>query len=145
MKKFILALIVALIAFISSLNAQNNITVKVSNLNDSEGTLKIALFDSKETFLSPTIKRAQSVSVQGTTAEIIFKNLPDGEYAITLYQDSNNNKIFDLGEYKIPIEKYGFSNNIDPATTKGVPNFDECKIDVKEDTYTEIKAVYAIK
>lgn len=145
MKALLFSLAMAITTFFSCMNAQNTLTVRVSNLNDSEGTLMIALYDSQETFLSPMIKRAKNPVIQGTSAEVIFENLPNGEYAITLYQDSNNNRIFDLGEYKIPIEKYGFSNNVDPAIIKNVPTFEQCKFEINGNSTIEIKAVYAIK
>lgn len=145
MKTLLFSLAVAITTFFSCLNAQNTLTVRVSDLNDSEGSLMIALYDSQETFLSPVIKRAKNPIIQGNSAEIIFENLPNGEYAITFYQDSNNNRILDLGEYKIPIEKYGFSNNVDPAVIKNVPTFEQCKFELNGNNTIEIKAVYAIK
>lgn len=145
MKTILLALATALLAlFCSDMNAQNQLTVRVNNLDNSKGTLMIALFDSQAKFLSPQVKRAQSLPVGGTTVDIIFDDLAEGEYAIALYQDSNNNKDLDLGQYGIPTEKYGFSNDIDPAVILGVPTFDACKFKVKGDTSIEIKAVSAV-
>lgn len=144
MKKFFIVLIATLVAFVYSLNAQNNLVVKVNNLNDSEGTLMIALFDSQATFLSPQVKKAQAVTITGTTAEVTFSDIANGEYAIALYQDSNNNRDLDLGKYGIPTEKYGFSNNINPAIVRGVPTFSACKFEVVSNSEIEIVAVSAI-
>jgi len=145
MKTLLFSLAVAITTLFSCLSAQNNLTVRVSDLNDSEGTLMIALYDSQQTFLSPMIKRAKSPVITGNSVTVEFKDLPQGEYAITLYQDSNNNRVLDLGKNKIPIEKYGFSNNVDPAVIKNVPTFEQCKFEVNGNCIIDIKAVYAIK
>ena len=130
--------------FALNVNAQNKLTVKVDNLEDSKGVLKVALFNSEKTFLSP-VAQGQSVAIDGTSAEVVFENLPSGKYGIALYQDCNNNGQLDLGEMGIPVEKYGFSNDIDPAVIMGPPTFAACKFEVSADKIVVINAVSAIK
>ena len=144
MKTILVSAIILGALFGLNVNAQNNLKIKVDGLENSKGTLMVALFNSEDTFLSPQAK-GKTVEVTGETSEVIYENLPDGEYAIALFQDANNDKTLNLGEYGIPTEKYGFSNNIDPSVIKGMPSFAACKFEVKGDRTIEITAVYAIK
>ena len=145
MKNSILfAVIFTLASLISGLSAQNKLTVKVTNLDQSQGHLMIALADSEKTFMNQKAT-GQMINIEGNEMEVVFNNLADGFYAIVFYQDANENMNLDLGQMGIPTEKYGFSNNVDPAEIRRAPKFDECAFEVKSDTIIEIKAVTAFK
>lgn len=141
MKKIILVII--LLASILTVKAQNNVSVNVGGIDNSTGKIYIALFDSKVPFLSGKAIAGKIVEVTGQTMNIDFDNIADGEYAITMFYDENNNEKLDLGKYGIPTEKYGFSNNINPATLQRPPVFDECKFTVKGKTTTSIRLISA--
>lgn len=143
MKNSILfAVIFTLASLISGLSAQNKLTVKVTNLDQSQGRLMIALADSEKTFMTQQAT-GQMLNIEGSEIEAVFNNLADGFYAVVFYQDANENMNLDLGQMGIPSEKYGFSNNIDPAKTRRTPKFEECVFEVKGDTTIKIKAVTA--
>lgn len=59
-----------------------------------------------------------------------------GEYAIAVYQDMNNNGVLDKGLFNIPKEPYGLSANFRPKWS--APNFDDCKIEVTQETVAKI-------
>lgn len=143
MKKIIFILF--LIGFISaSVKAQNSVMIKVTGIENPSGKLYVALFDSKSPFLSnKAIGRI--VEIEKSAIEIIFDNLEQGSYAVTMFQDENSNGKLDLGEYDIPSEKYGFSNNVDPAILSRAPFFDECEFQVEGKTIISIKLISAIK
>lgn len=143
MKKIIFILF--LIGFISAnVKAQNSVMIKVTGIENPSGKLYIALFDSKSPFLSnKAIGRI--VEIEKSAIEIMFDNLEQGSYAVTMFQDENSNGKLDLGEYDIPSEKYGFSNNVDPAILSRPPFFDECKFQVEGKTIISIKLISAIK
>lgn len=42
---------------------------------------------------------------------VVFKNIPAGEYGISLYQDKNENGKLNTNFIGIPSELYAFSNN----------------------------------
>lgn len=138
------AIILALASFACSINAQNKLTVKVTNLDPSQGRLMIALADSEKTFMTQQAA-GQVLNIDGSEMEVVFNNLANGFYAIVFYQDANENMNLDLGQMGIPTEKYGFSNNIDPAEIRRTPKFEDCTFEMKGDTIIEIKAVTALK
>ncbi len=62
---------------------------------------------------------------------MIFKDIPNGIYAVSIFQDTNNNGRLDKNFLGIPTEKYGFSNNIKPLF-RGA-NFEESKFILNSD------------
>lgn len=144
MKKILLSTILA-IAAIVTLNAQNKLTVEVVDIDNPTGDLYIALYDSNSPFLSIKAIAGKIEAVKGNSHTVVFEGLEKGEYAIAIFQDENKNGKLDLGEYGIPTEKYGFSNNVDPAELMRPPVFDECKFEVSEDIAMTINLASAIK
>lgn len=129
--------------FALNANAQHSLTVEVTNLELSKGRLMIAVSDSEENFMTSNAN-GQMIDIVGSTTKIKFENLPTGNYAVIFYQDENNNYNLDLGEMGIPTEKYGFSNEVDPAVLRRKPTFDECKFSIDNDTTITIEARRAL-
>lgn len=144
MKKLISIIILVWLA-LAGLNAQSSLSVEVTGIEETNGKLYVAIYNSEVPFLSDKAINGKIVPVVGKTINMTFDELENGEYAIVMYHDENNNGTLDLGEYGIPAEKYGFSNNIDPAIVKRPPVFTECKFEVNGDTKTQIKLVSAHK
>ncbi|MDH6310776.1 uncharacterized protein (DUF2141 family) [Dysgonomonas sp. PFB1-18] len=144
MKKLILISFLLGIIF-ASVNAQNSVSIDVTGLDNTSGKLYVALFDSKVPFLSSQAVDGKIADVTDKTVSVTFEDLEAGEYGVAMFYDENANGKLDLGEYGIPTEKYGFSNNVDPATLQRPPVFDECKFEVKGNTVISVKLVSAIK
>jgi len=142
MKKYVLSCL--LIALSAAIGAQNKLTVKVSEIDKPQGELYIALFDSEVPFLSKH-GEGKMVKITANSEEVVFEGLKEGKYAITMFQDENSNGKLDLGNYGIPTEKYGFSNNVDPAELRRPPVFEECMFEVGNDMEINICLVNAIK
>lgn len=88
------------------------IIVEVSPCKKLTGTLYAALYASPEGFPDKDDKALRTI-VLTVTAEnqvIVFKDVPYGTYAISVYHDVNGNCKMDMGAYG-PLEPYGFSNN----------------------------------
>jgi uncharacterized protein (DUF2141 family) len=51
------------------------------------------------------------VPVDSETLVVVFKNVPYGEYAISVFQDLNGNGELDEKKIGIPAEPFGFSND----------------------------------
>ncbi len=138
MKKTLTIIAISLASMVctSQLNAQNKLTVKIDGIETIKGSILISLFNSADTFMKKSIT-GKKIEVTGKTVIISFKDIPNGEYAITLFQDENDNRKLDTGIFGIPKEKYGFSNNA--KATMGPPKYSACKFEVKEDTTIDIK------
>lgn len=144
MKKIILSVALAISAVLT-IGAQNKITVEVSGIDNPTGNLYVALYDSKNVFLTNDAVAGKIIGIEGNTVNVVFEAPEDGQYALAIFQDENKNGKLDLGEYGIPTEKYGFSNNADPVKLMRPPLFDECKFTVSGDTSVAISLASATK
>jgi len=143
MKK--LVIISILLGIFVGVSAQSTLTVNVTGIDNPKGDLYIALYDSKVPFLSSKAIAGKIVEISDNTVTVVFEGIEGGPHAIAIYQDENKNGKLDLGEWGIPQEKYGFSNNVDPALIRRAPVFDECRFDVNGNTSITISLVSAIK
>ena len=89
----------------------NNIVLTVTGLEPRVGQVVVALFDESETFLKES-SFTKTISVDENkkiTFEIPAKI--QGEYAISVYYDRNNDDQLNTNWIGIPVEPVGFSNN----------------------------------
>ncbi len=97
---------------LSSVSGFGQITVTITNIKKVGGTILIALYDSKKTFnKASAVYREGRAKVAGKNAEFVFDTIPDGDYAISLFHDANDNNKLDMSDLGFPKEQYGFSNN----------------------------------
>jgi len=114
-------LLILLILCIGKLSAQT-LTVRVENADIGRGYLMIGIFNDEINFPDSYFV-GERVSVSDEIVIVTFNDLPIGRYAVSVYQDSNNNRQLDRGIFGIPKEKYGFSN----GTRR--PNFNDSSFD----------------
>jgi uncharacterized protein (DUF2141 family) len=100
------------------------IHVKVLNIQNRNGTVDCALFDSPAGFPREFLHSAQNVMVikiRNTAARCDFEAIPPGTYALAVIHDENSNGKLDTNVLGIPTEGYGFSNNAKALI--GTPSF----------------------
>ena len=113
-----------------SLASNSKQILLISNLQNKSGKLFIGWYSSKETFSGKNPDFKKEVEVHNLSEiSIPFDDIPDGRYGISLFLDENNNGKMDLNFLGIPKEKYGFSNNVYPATRAA--NFEEAAFEVQ--------------
>lgn len=116
MKQITLTLISCMFS-LSLLNAQdaqvessgNSLTVYVQNIKSAEGKISVGVYNSSGTWLDKTCM-GKVGEIEDGRAIIVFENVKNGEYAISLYHDKNDNDILDSGIFGIPKEPYACSN-----------------------------------
>lgn len=127
-----------------SLFAQNQLQLKISNIEMVEGELFIQLSTDtamfkKNPILEPIIARK---IVTDSVMTIEFNNLEDGIYAFVVFQDMNGNEMIDRKKFGIPIEPFAFSKN---ALSKfGPPKFADASFEIKGGSQhqQEVKLLY---
>ncbi len=89
-----------------------NLTLNITGFENDEGSVKIALSNSKEEYSTKgqAFRGAIEVIVN-KSARHIFDTIPFGTYAIKIYHDENNSDELDTNFIGVPSEDYGFSNN----------------------------------
>jgi uncharacterized protein (DUF2141 family) len=120
---------------VKELHLKNStLIVNVLNVKHREGNIKAVLQD-KNSFLTPQF--ISCVEVVPTTDEVqmIFNNLPLGDYSVAIYHDLNGNNLFDRNWFGYPSEPFAVSNNLHPYKLLS-PSFDDAKISLTESTKT---------
>jgi uncharacterized protein (DUF2141 family) len=75
------------------------------------------------------------------SAQVTFKDLPQGTFAVSVLHDENGNGKMDKNFVGMPKEGYGASNN--PKKKKRAPTFDEAKFSLNSTGQTiEITLIY---
>jgi len=147
--KFSAIVVILLWASLPSVNAQTKatgtLTVRVGGARNTKGKIGVTLFQDAQGFPDDTSKaiRQQSVEIDPNTmsAQVIFKDLPQGTVAVSVLHDENGNGKMDKNFVGIPKEGYGASNN--PKKKRRAPTFDEAKFSLNNTEQTiEITLVY---
>jgi uncharacterized protein (DUF2141 family) len=115
----------------------HTLSIHISGISKIKGSLFIAVFRATDDF--PVFgKQFKGIvkEVEGKSQNYNFDNLPEGEYALAIYQDENRNKILDKNLLGIPTEIYGFSNNA--RSTFSAPSFNEAKFKLNKDLHQTI-------
>ena len=124
--------------FINTNSETHTLTVTINNIKNMEGTLEVGLFNNNGRFLEEgQAFKSISVEVENGSETFVFKNLPKGDYAISLYHDENANGTCDRNFFGIPKEPYAFSNNFKPKFS--APTFKDCQFELTEDKSIKIE------
>lgn len=104
----------------------SDLTVTIKNIDKFKGVIMIGLYNSEEKFLKKgETYRGVKVEITATTVTYIFKDLPFGTYALSLYHDKNSDGECNRNWVGLPTEGYCFSNNVKPLV--GAPKFEDAK------------------
>ena len=132
MRKF---LVLAALACTLPLHAAT-LELEVSGLEAKEGAVMVALFNQAEGWLKKPVKGVKAQPTPDGKAVLRFEDLPEGDYAISLYHDVNGNGKMDTNVMGIPTEPYAFSNGA--FGSFGPPSFDAARFSVKGDAVHRI-------
>lgn len=114
------------------------IELTVTGIDPAGGSLEVSLFNSEETFMKEPMAQQTHGVGDRTEVTVTFSALAEGNYAIVVVHDENDNKTLDSGFLGFGGEAYGFSNNVHPWF--GWPSFKDATIEVGvENVATEIK------
>lgn len=106
--------------------AQNStVTVQVENLKNEKGVCRACLYNDAKSFPGEKGKAVscKSAKISNGKSTIVFENVTNGMYAISVFHDENNNNDLDENFLGIPKEGYGASKNVLPKMSK--PSFDD--------------------
>ncbi|NVK05012.1 MAG: DUF2141 domain-containing protein [Flavobacteriia bacterium] len=124
MSKILLSLAACLSSFVN-IQPSSTLSVSISNIED-RGTLFIGLYNTSSSF-GETSRSFRNVKPYATASAktVSFDRLPEGEYAIAVFQDINGNGKLDKNFFGVPTEPYGFSKNVKPLFS--APTFEDCQ------------------
>jgi uncharacterized protein (DUF2141 family) len=123
-----------------------SLELSIENVNEAVGTVFIGVYRvdaddaaSKEgtAWMKKSIGGRKVAVAAAGTLSTLFKELPDGEYALSLYWDKNSNGKMDSNMLGIPTEPYAFSNNA--RGNFGPPGWDKAKFKIEGDSKVSVK------
>jgi len=131
MKKIFYTLVILLIT--NTIFAQGKIDLTVNKVIIDGGDIRIAIYNNNDSFLKTPFKVA-IIKPNSEVVNLVILDLPEGEYAISLYQDKNTNEDLDMGMFG-PKEPYGFSNNA--KGNFGPAKFTDAKFEVTSNSVSK--------
>lgn len=112
-----------------------DLVVNVINLASDDGDVHVALYDNPAMFpKSDGMLSERQVLPNDRQVRLVFSDLTPGTYAIAVYHDENGNHEFDQAIFGIPLEDYGFSNDV--RVFFSAPSFEEAAFDVPDNGAT---------
>ena len=126
MKQFILALLFFGFTKIT-FSQTGTVAITVNNIGlKKAGVLSVGIFDQTNfpKVGKPLLEIRKKIS--GRAMEIVFENIPAGEYGIAAFQDIDKNNDLKTNFIGFPTEPIGFSN--DARIKMGPPSFEDAKV-----------------
>ena len=101
----------------------------VTGLHSEKGQVRIAVFNSSEKWLGEQPVYSSTIKVDGQSVTWKINDVPYGDYGVAVFHDENSNGKMDKNIVGMPLEPYGFSNNV--RITFGPPKWEKAKFAVK--------------
>jgi uncharacterized protein (DUF2141 family) len=103
-------------------DGSGDLLVAVSGLRSNNGSVVVNLYIQDPMTGAPLMQQAGEI--RDGQAEVVFKDIPFGDYAALAFHDENGNQEVDMNN-NIPTEGLGYSNMFDMP--QGPPEFDKCR------------------
>ena len=126
MKRKLLALLFSIISFFAY-SQSSEIVVNISGLRSDKGKCLLYLYNNKKGFPNDAGKAIKTAmgSISNGKSTIVLKDILNGEYAIGIIHDENDNGKMDTNFLGMPKEGVGVSNNAKGHF--GSPSYDDSK------------------
>jgi uncharacterized protein (DUF2141 family) len=123
-----------------------SLTVEVTDLHNSKGTVLFALYNREDAFpdehYKKYFKKLTGKIVNGASS-VTFENLPAGKYAVNILHDENNDGKIKKGLI-MPKEGIGFSNYKSIGLSNR-PSFSKASFNVLDDKKIKVNIIYICK
>ncbi len=123
------------------LNAQT-LHIEFDNIRSDKGEISVTVYENAETWLDEDVERyhfpKEHLTDGKMTASIDLEK--PGKYAIAILDDEDIDGEMEHNFIGYPREGFGFSNNIHVWLSR--PKFEECVLDIKNDTTIRISIQY---
>jgi uncharacterized protein (DUF2141 family) len=114
-----------------STNTFSKLVVNISGMQNSNGKVNFALYNSSSSFNDPTQTYREIFSnAQINSMTVTIDSLPPGDYAFGIFHDENQNNEIDKNWMGIPSEGFAFSNNA--MGSFGPPSYTQAKFTIPE-------------
>jgi uncharacterized protein (DUF2141 family) len=118
--------LLSLYAFVVPLDQK--ITLKITNI-EKAGKIYVSFCTDAKQWSANGQYRFQFENPAKGTNQYAIPALPEGVYAIAIFQDLNGNGRLDNNMFGVPKEPFAFSNNVKPKLS--APSFSDCAFELK--------------
>lgn len=126
--KYILGVCVFFLVVFCAYSQELSVEVELKNIAPGKGTVYLAVYDSAEGYKKQKPFLSKIIEPVSGNAKLELL-LPVGEYVLSAFQDTNNNKKLDTNLIGMPKEPVGISN----YEGKGIPGgFDKLKTPIQK-------------
>jgi len=140
MKKQLLGLAILCSALIVQ---AETLTVKATGLKNNKGEVQFSLYNKEGSIPDKALNKyfkMQRAKIIDGEAKVVFKDLPKGKYAVSLFHDENRNHKIDKGLI-MPEEGVGLSN-YKSINLFNPPNFKSASFSLDHGREVKIKVIY---
>ena len=109
------------------------LTLVIENLPNDNGVVMVELLNEKEEPVTGLVGE-----IKEGVSHLVVEGLSAGTYSVQYYHDENQNGKMDANKWGMPIEAYGFSNNV--RGSFGPPDFEKTLFDIADDLTLSLKA-----
>ena len=120
-----------------------NLNVTIDQVNSDEGKILAQVFKGKDNYQNGKPESSLILPAKKGENSFIFQNLSEGEYAVRLFHDINDNNDLDTNVFGMPTEGYGFSNQA--VGNFGPPKYKDMVVVIGKGTKsadTKVKMIY---
>ena len=111
----------------------------LDGIKSARGVIRIYLFNNPDNFPVKKDLAFRKITLSpGKADDVELKNIPYGTYALSIFQDLNNNGKMDRTWFGMPGEPYAVSGR--PVVRFGPPWFSDCSFRIdRPDVYLNLK------
>ena len=125
-KHFLVAGLIAALAASTWAESLHKLPLQIHKVTAQQGHVLLALYAAKDgaSWNDKPIKEL-AIAVEGAVnkqLQYTLTGLPEGRYAIRLFQDENNNQQIDMADNGFPLEAFAFSGQ---SNTVGIPRLEQ--------------------
>ena len=110
------------------------LTIQVEGAAPGQGPVLVGICSGSLDFGS--CRYSQTVQPPAAEFQVLFPDVPEGSYAIAVFQDTNGNNNLDRDPRGLPLEPYGFSNG---SGRTAPPSFEAARISVAGPALTRVR------
>ncbi len=133
MNKLIFYLVFLMTGFINGQKV--TLTIQTNGFKNNDGKVRVGVYNSEGHFLNETFMNT-AAEIKNGKATVVFKEVPVGTYAVSIYHDENNSGVLERGMFGIPKEDTACSNNA--KGKMGPPKYEDAKFKLTADQTIEI-------
>ena len=124
--KSITLILIFFLASVLAIAQQTTVTIEVKNIQVGKGFVVLNIYEKEASFFKAAYVSKTKIA-DNDSLKFTFE-IPNGKYAISIFQDIDKNGILNQGWFDIPLEPIGMGNNFKPKFS--APTFEDCAVNI---------------